>query len=194
MYFNDVFSIRNPGGRRFRVPCGLPGVSRLVTRPHRFNLLKSMADTEATLRSLASSLEGKTATATFTCGGTLKTPVAASHPLSLFLFYEDKEGNAHRLDFPASEQEMEHLSSVCEPATFGRNMEDVLDTEYRSAWKLDNTKFSCSLHPADYDAMEVLRRVLFPGAVHMAPDIAIAAELYKLNVHIFLLTRRLFTS
>ena len=148
-----------------------------------------MTDTEATLRSLSSSLEGKTAT--FTCGGTLKakiSPVAetsTSHHPSLFLFYEDKEGNAHRVNFPASAQDMEHLSSVCEPATFGRNMEDVLDTEYRSAWKLDNTKFSCSLHPADYDAMEVLRQLLFPGAVHAAPDTAIAVELYKLNVHIF---------
>jgi len=147
-----------------------------------------MADTEAAFRSLSASLEGKTATATFTCGGTLKTkicPVAETSTSSLFLFYEDKEGNSHRINFPASAQDMEHLSSVCEPATFGRKMEDVLDTEYRSAWKLDNTKFSCSLHPADYDAMEVLRRVLFPGVVHAAPDIAIAAELYNLNVHIF---------
>jgi len=150
-----------------------------------------MTDTEATLRSLSSSLEGKTATATFTCGGTLKTkisPVAetsTSHPRSLFLFYEDQEGKPHRLNFPASTKDMEHLSSVCEPATFGRKMEDVFDTEYRSAWQLDNTKFSCSLHPADYDAMEVLRQLLFPGAVHGAPDTAIAVELYKLNVQSF---------
>jgi len=36
---------------------------------------------------------------------------------------------------------MKYLSSVCEPATFGCNMEDILDTEYRLAWKLDNMKF-----------------------------------------------------
>jgi len=148
-----------------------------------------MTDTETILHDLSLSLYGRTAAATFACGGTLTTkisPVAetsSSHPPSLFLFYEDKAGEAHRLDFPASAQDMEHLSSVCEPATFGRNTEDVLDTEYRSAWKLDNTKFSCSFHPADYDVVEVIRQLLFPGAVHWDIETAVGVELYKLNVH-----------
>ena len=152
-----------------------------------------MTDTETTLQNLSLSLRGKTAAATFACGGTLATkisPVAQtpnSLPPSPFLFYEDKRGQAHRLNFPASTQDMEHLSSVCEPATFGRNMEDVLDTEYRSAWKLDNTKFSCSLHPADYDVVEVIRQLLFPEAVPWDIDTAIGAELYKLNVYSILL-------
>jgi len=145
-------------------------------------------DTETALRNLSSSLRGRTAAAIFACGGTLTTKISSiAHgsnldPRSLFLFYEDKDGKAHRLNFPASAQDMEHLASVCEPATFGRNTEDVLDTDYRSAWTLDNTKFSCSLHPTDYDAVEVIRRLLFPGAVPWDIDTAIRTELYKLNV------------
>jgi len=159
----------------------------------------AMTDTETILRNLSLSLYGKTAAATFACGGTLTTkisPVAetsSSQPASLFLFYEDKGGEAHRLDFPASAQGMEHLASVCEQATFGRNTEDVLDTEYRSAWKLDNTKFSCSLHPADYDVVEVIRQLLFPGAVHSDIETAIGVELYKLNVYSILFKTGLLT-
>lgn len=78
---------------------------------------------------------------------------------------------------------MEKLVSDCDPATFGVGNEDRLDVEYRSAWKLDNSKFASSFHPFDSDMMEVVKQLLFSGAVHLGVnEPVIVAELYKLNV------------
>jgi hypothetical protein len=144
----------------------------------------------ALIKRLAKTLDGEKATATFACGGAIvskflpdgqDTVVAPSHPI---LFYEDKEGQAHKITFPASAEEMEKLSTDCDPATFGVGDEERLDTEYRSAWKLDNTKFATSFHPFDSEVMEVIKQLLFPGAIHLGViQPLIVAELYKLNVN-----------
>ncbi|KAI0793016.1 hypothetical protein BC629DRAFT_1439686 [Irpex lacteus] len=42
----------------------------------------------------------------------------------------------------ASEDDFKDLSEACDPATFGRNREDILDETYRSAGKLDRAQFS----------------------------------------------------
>jgi hypothetical protein len=153
-----------------------------------------MAETKeaqaALIKRLAETLDGEKATATFACGGAIvskfvpdgqQTVVAPSHPI---LFYEDKNGQAHKITFPASVEEMEKLSTDCDPATFGVGGEDRLDTEYRSAWKLDNTKFATSFHPFDSEIMEVVKQLLFPGAIHLGViQPLIVAELYKLNVN-----------
>jgi hypothetical protein len=129
------------------------------------------------LKRLAESLAGEKASATFACGGTITT---LANPI---LFYEDKNGKSHKVTFPATPQEMEKLSSYCDRASFGVGNEKRLDTEYRSAWKLDNSKFATSFHPYDSDIMEVVKRLLFPGAIYLgALEPIIVAELYKLNV------------
>ena len=78
---------------------------------------------------------------------------------------------------------MDKLSSDCDPASFGVGNEERLDTEYRSAWKLDNTKFATSFNPFDYDLMDVVKQLLFSGAINLgALEPIVVAELYKLNV------------
>jgi hypothetical protein len=139
------------------------------------------------LNRLAKSLAGEKASATFACGGTIlsklnttKEKIAPENPI---LFYEDKSGQSHKITFPPTAQEMDKLSSDCDPASFGVGNEERHDTEYRSAWKLDNTKFATSFNPFDYDIMDVVKRLLFSGAINLgAFEPIIVAELYKLNV------------
>lgn len=149
-----------------------------------------MAETQTNLLNrLAKSLDGEKATATFACGGTRSEGfldakkqeiVPLANPI---LFYEDKRGECHKVTFPATAEEMEKLASHCDPASFGVGEVETMDTEYRSAWKLDNTKFVTSIHPFDCDIMEVVKQLLFPGAIKLDPLRPIViAELYKLNV------------
>ena len=154
-----------------------------------------MAETDPTqtilLNRLAKTLDGEKASATFACGGTSshrlldnknKDIIAPSSPI---LFYEDKNGDCHKVIFPASADEMSTLASHCDLASFGMGAEERLDIEYRSAWKLDNAQFATSFHPFDSDIMEVVKQLLFPGAVRLDPaQPIVVAELYKLNVNI----------
>lgn len=141
------------------------------------------------LSRLAESLAGEKASATFACGGEIVESILKTSegdtiaPANPILFYEDKNGQSHKIMFPASPQEMETLSAHCDPASFGVGSEERLDTKYRSAWKLDNTKFATSFHPFDSDVMEVVKRLLFSGAINLGVlEPLVVAELYKLNV------------
>jgi hypothetical protein len=149
-----------------------------------------MAETQTNLLNrLAKSLDGEKAAATFACGGTqfkgfLDTNKEEIVPLvNPILFYEDKKRECHKVTFPATAEEIEKLASHCDPASFGVGEVETMDTEYRSAWKLDNTRFATSFHPLDCDIMEVVKQVLFPGAIKLDPlQPIVIAELYKLNV------------
>jgi hypothetical protein len=143
------------------------------------------------LQRLSQTLDTEKANAAFTCGGKLvsKFPIddgkysKATPPDDPILFHEDKNGQAHKIVFPASEEEMLKLVSDCDQASFGVGTEERMDTEYRSAWKLDKTKFASSFHPFDYDIMEVIKQLLFSTAINPgAKQPLIVAELYKLNV------------
>jgi len=143
----------------------------------------------ALIKHLAESLAGEKASATFACGGKIVESILKTSegdtiaPANPIVFYEDKHGQSHKIIFPTSSQEMETLSAQCDPASFGVGSEERLDREYRSAWKLDNTKFATSFHPFDSDIMEVVKRLLFSGAINLgALEPIVVAELYKLNV------------
>jgi len=143
---------------------------------------------ESLFSRLKSTLKGQNATATFACGGRLISRLVDNDARDLpppdpILYYDDHTGKPHKAVFPASAEEMEELASNCDPATFGVGGENRLDVEYRSAWKLDNTKFATSFHPFDSDIMEVIKQFLFSGAIGLGPfQPLIVAELYKLNV------------
>jgi hypothetical protein len=137
---------------------------------------------------LESTLDGENATATFACGGKFTSKFiegqdGSTAPPNPILYYDDHNGQPHKVLFPASAEEMEQLAKNCDPATFGVGGENRLDVEYRSAWKLDNTKFATSFHPFDSDIMEIIKQLLFAGAIHLEPfHPIIVAEVYKLNV------------
>jgi len=137
-----------------------------------------MADTDTCIAELTDALDGQRAAATFACGG----EVSNEPRQDVFMLYEDRSGQAHRINFPASSEDLEILASNCDAATFGVLNEGRLDVEYRSAWKLDKTKFLTSFHPAECDIMELVRELLVPTAGNIGVQITIVTELYKLNV------------
>ncbi len=75
---------------------------------------------------------------------------------------------------------MDHLAAQCQPATFGRNDEDVLDETYRKAGKLDVEQFMLAFDAERAGLIDVVRTCLFPGEEETKH---IKAELYKLNVY-----------
>ena len=77
------------------------------------------------------------------------------------------------------------LIESCQPATFGKNGEDVLDLSYRKALKLDTDSFATSFEPYSSGIVDLVTRMLlrFPDKDASASR-SIRAELYKLNVRI----------
>src|SRR5277367_1655695 len=142
------------------------------------------------LKRLAKCLAGEKASATFACGGTIVSKLNTDStenktiaPKNPILIYQDKIGLCHKITFPATAQQMARLCLDCDPASFGVGAEERHDTEHRSAWKLDKTKFATSFHPFDSDIMEVVKHLLFSGAINLgALGPIIMGKLHKLNV------------
>ena len=80
----------------------------------------------------------------------------------------------------ASDEELQRLADACQPATFGRNNEDVLDESYRKACKLDEQYFSTKLDLNSNGLKEVIQFGLLEG---FKATRAFRTELYKLNVY-----------
>ncbi|KAF7288759.1 Fe2OG dioxygenase domain-containing protein [Mycena indigotica] len=79
----------------------------------------------------------------------------------------------------ATEAQLQDLAAACQPATFGRGTEDVLDEGYRKAGKLDCGDFAASL---DIGTLNILEEIT-PDLLDGRGDAVITAELYKLNVY-----------
>lgn len=77
---------------------------------------------------------------------------------------------------------LQALVNACQPATFGRLGEDVLDESYRKAGKLDEECFSTNFHPADWGITDAVAQALLPnvGEGHSGLR-GVHAELYKLS-------------
>jgi hypothetical protein len=97
-------------------------------------------------------------------------------------------GESRNACFPSSTADtgagmarLEALLRDCEPATFGRGSEDVLDKSYRKASKLDASAFSTDFCPYALGIVNTAAELLMPGA-GVGLSRAVEAELYKLNV------------
>lgn len=85
------------------------------------------------------------------------------------------------MDFSgASESALRRLADDCDPASFGRNSEAVLDESYRKAGKLDVAHFSTVFDPERCGLMDQLRCLLLEGHNEST---GVRSELYKLNVY-----------
>jgi hypothetical protein len=73
------------------------------------------------------------------------------------------------------------LLQDCEPATFGRGRQDILDESYRKATKLDASAFAADFCPYSLGIVNTAAELLMPG-VGLGWSRAVEAELYKLNV------------
>ena len=109
------------------------------------------------------------------CSGTL--PVTSND----LLLYYGKDEISRRLNlFRPSSESLERLVEACDPATFGRNHEDVHDESYRKAGKLSTDAFTIGLDIVNSQLVNVIRNNLLRGLPAQKP---IRAELYNLNVY-----------
>ena len=85
------------------------------------------------------------------------------------------------MDFSdTTEAELKKLADACQPASFGRNDQNVFDPSYRKALKLDEKHFSPKIDLIESGIVNNVKNALLEG------DNAskfIRAELYKLNVY-----------
>lgn len=87
------------------------------------------------------------------------------------------------------------LLDDCAPASFGKGGEDVLDESYRKAAKLDSHQFSTNFNPYDVGIIGAIAQTLLPdvaipaaegdGGRTLVDNLGVVAELYKLNVRLF---------
>ncbi|KAK1223656.1 hypothetical protein PQX77_013478 [Marasmius sp. AFHP31] len=109
--------------------------------------------------------------------GTVKLP-----PQSLHMFYLDKKDRPHFLNLStATSEQLDVLTAACDPATFGRANEDVLDESYRKAGKMNSEKFASKLNLETSRILPTVLPQLFVGSGKT--DHKVEAELYKLNVY-----------
>lgn len=96
--------------------------------------------------------------------------------------HESSDSSQSRLNLStATETQLQHLSSACEPATFGLNQQDVHDETYRKAGKLDKTDFSPAFDALRAGLIKTVEEELV--VPRYRKDITIRAEMYKLNVY-----------
>ena len=75
---------------------------------------------------------------------------------------------------------MERLVKACDPATFGKNKEDVYDEFYRKAKKLSSDSFMVRLDLVGLGLIKIIRENLMFGETS---ERAVRAELYNLNIY-----------
>ncbi|KAI9926316.1 hypothetical protein MW887_004080 [Aspergillus wentii] len=155
-----------------------------------------------TCRRLRESIEGEKASALFSCGGTIgigeaeagqKVVSQTSSPVSIF-WATEKNSTARKVVLPldsttqeSSADVLQQLVAACDPASFGRGDENVVDPKYRKAGKIDPTQFATSFHPADFGIIENIEQILLPSISTETENKLqfrkLSAELYKLNVY-----------
>eukprot|EP01087_Luapelamoeba_hula_P007830 TRINITY_DN1922_c0_g1_i2.p1 TRINITY_DN1922_c0_g1~~TRINITY_DN1922_c0_g1_i2.p1 ORF type:complete len:713 (+),score=127.49 TRINITY_DN1922_c0_g1_i2:1-2139(+) len=117
-------------------------------------------------------------TSNYCCTGSL-----TAQPCSLFFTstpspQSSQPRTAHRLDFPlSSPTQLQPLINACEPATFGRDGEEVHDKSYRDAWVLDTERFTVAGFDPSDDILHDIHTVMVPHAP------AIYSELYRVNIY-----------
>ncbi|KAJ5659036.1 hypothetical protein N7507_005487 [Penicillium longicatenatum] len=133
----------------------------------------------------------------FVCGGTIpikdkaaesKNHTKPSNPITIFWESKDEVSQAKKLVLPlrdSSDTGLHQLVADCEPASFGKGQENVMNPEYRKAGKLEPSQFATSFHFMEFGLHEIIENILIPPLDFKEKDAPrrIEAELYKLNVY-----------
>ena len=156
---------------------------------------------QSTFSQLQNLIERECSKASFACGGsitikedsTAKTKATAQSSVPINLFWASaKDEEIHRLTFPAqsTQSSVTQLVNDCTVASFGRGDQDVVDTDYRRAGKLDTTHFASNFHPTEFGILENIEQILLPAIGDKANDEThsrkLIADLYKLNVFFYI--------
>ncbi|KAJ5251858.1 hypothetical protein N7489_002268 [Penicillium chrysogenum] len=155
-------------------------------------------------RQLEVFVAGKKASASFVCGGlvpidahtaasSIPSKTTVSPPVRI-CWRTDADNILRELTLPLDSQAdskaesgLRQLVVDCEPASFGKGQQDVLDPKYRKAGKLEPRSFLTSFHPSDLGILQNVEQILLPNfntdLENRLPFRKMHAELYKLNVY-----------
>ncbi|KAJ5193865.1 Oxoglutarate/iron-dependent dioxygenase [Penicillium cf. griseofulvum] len=157
-------------------------------------------------RQLKAFVAGKRASASFVCGGLVSidtkkpAPGSVSQTISVsppvrICWRKDGDNIPREVALPlhsntdskSASDDLHQLVVDCDPASFGKGQEDVIDPQYRKAGKLEPQHFFTSFHPADFGILQNVEQILLPNfntdGQNSLPFRKLSAELYKLNVY-----------
>ncbi|GAB7358221.1 hypothetical protein MBLNU230_g0373t1 [Neophaeotheca triangularis] len=165
------------------------------------NLESSVDKEKQILADLKSFVDQQTHASTFACGGSLSLAVGKGgspedtdkdhNTKPVTIRFEDKHSANHVLRIPSpakndisDSETLITLLQVCEPATFGRGNENVLDEGYRKAGKMDSEAFDTNFSPYETGIVDQIAQLLLPNLrAKESLERSVRAELYKLNVY-----------
>ena len=98
-------------------------------------------------------------------------------PVELYIKGDGSNGTTIRM--PPEAEGQKRLLELCEPASFGKGSEEVLDPEYRQALRLDGDKFLLNFELQSTSLLEDIKAALCPDR----DNVTLTAELDKLNVY-----------
>lgn len=120
------------------------------------------------------------------------TKAAAKHLMRcdpVTVRWDSTTGTGCKVTFPVADADLpnfEQLLKDCEPATFGRGGESIMDESYRKAGKLDTSAFSTTFDPYSVGIVDAVAHALIPKLSQRTNTTSgLRAELYKLNVCYF---------
>ncbi|KAJ5483787.1 hypothetical protein N7530_003033 [Penicillium desertorum] len=158
---------------------------------------------EEICRRLEAFVNGKKASASFVCGGlvpidantasSIPSQTTMSPPVRVW-WQTDGDNILRKLTLPIDSQAgsktesgLRQLVIDCEPASFGKGQQDVLDPKYRKAGKLEPRSFLTSFHPSDFGILQNVEQILLPNfntdLENRLPFQKMHAELYT-RVHL----------
>ncbi|KAJ7118021.1 hypothetical protein C8R43DRAFT_1241993 [Mycena crocata] len=106
--------------------------------------------------------------------------VHAVKPEDLVIYY-DVEGERPWYA-KASAEDLKHLATACQQATFGVAQQDILDETYRKAGKMDLDKFAARLDVVASGLLDAITPDMLQGQSQDTEKV-IRAEMYKLDVY-----------
>ena len=110
----------------------------------------------------------------FTCSGKYEVP--SNKPIKL-AYHQAGLKQWSSVDFPGvSEAAMIKLLDACSVASYGYKGKDVIDKNYRNAFKLEPDNFTTSFQICSNPILQEIQSI-FPTVV------GLKAELYKLNIY-----------
>lgn len=148
-------------------------------------MLSASADNKLILTSIAAAPEIETSAK----NKNIDKPVPMEHTMRcdpVTVRWDSISGSGYKVTLPCADTDkpsFEQLLKDCEPASFGRGGECVMDETYRKAGKLDSSAFSCDFNPYSLGIIDTIAQALIPTlAQRTNQSHGLRAELYKLNV------------
>ena len=163
----------------------LAGVQGWTLHPEKDSVISIRDQAQKVLfYDITSSVTGAKVDAAFSCGGTLNRPVSLRW---------DGRDSSNKITFGRAGfslnnllEDVERMCDACQPASFGRQEQEVYDNEYREALELEPQNFSTDFHPHDHGILENLAQTLLTAYQGYQRDedlLGVRAEIYKLNVY-----------